>query len=38
MTEEVRNLNPLNVMTAKYLVIEKPEESFAALIARAKAK
>jgi large subunit ribosomal protein L4 len=38
MTEEVRNLNPLGVMTAKYLVIEKPEESFAALIARTKTK
>ena len=34
-TEEVRNLNSLNVMTAKYLVIEKPEEAFAALVARA---
>ena len=34
-TEEVRNLNPLNVMTAKYLIIEKPEEAFAALVARA---
>ncbi|MFA6502876.1 MAG: 50S ribosomal protein L4 [Candidatus Paceibacterota bacterium] len=36
MTEEVRNLNPLNVMTAKYLIVEKPEEAFAALIARTK--
>lgn len=35
MTEEVRNLNALNAMTAKYLIIEKPEESFAALVARA---
>ena len=35
VTEEVRNLNSLNVMTAKYLVIEKPEEAFAALVARA---
>jgi large subunit ribosomal protein L4 len=34
MTEELRNLNPLSVMTAKYLIIEKPEEAFAALIAR----
>jgi large subunit ribosomal protein L4 len=33
-TEEVRNLNPLSIMTAKYLIIEKPEESFAALVAR----
>ena len=38
MTEEVRNLNPLNVMTSKYLIIEKPEESFAALLARTNSK
>ena len=38
MTEELRNLNPLDVMTHKYLVIEKPEAAFAALEARAKAK
>lgn len=38
MTEEVRNLNPVDIMTHKYLVIEKPEESFAALLARVKAK
>ena len=38
MTEEARNLNPLNVMTAKYLIIEKPEETFAALLARTKTK
>ena len=31
MTEEVRNLNPLSIMTHKYLIIEKPEETFAAL-------
>ena len=37
-TEEVRNLNPLDVMTAKYLIIEQPEEAFAALIARTKTK
>ncbi len=37
-TEEVRNLNPLNVMTHKYLIIEKPEETFAALMARAATK
>ena len=36
MTEELRNLNPLSVMTHKYLIIEKPEEAFAALIARTK--
>ncbi|MHB8860432.1 MAG: 50S ribosomal protein L4 [Minisyncoccota bacterium] len=38
MTEEARNLNPLSVMTAKYLIIEKPEETFAALEARMKTK
>jgi len=38
MTEEVRNLNPVDVMTHKYLVIEKPKEAFAALIARAMSK
>lgn len=30
-TEEVRNLNPLSVLSHKYLVIEKPEAAFAAL-------
>lgn len=37
-TEEVRNLNPLTVMTAKYLIIEKPEEAFESLRSRAAAK
>jgi large subunit ribosomal protein L4 len=37
-TEELRNLNPVDVMTHKYLVIEKPEEAFKALLARAKSK
>ena len=36
MTEEVRSLNPVDVMTHKYLVIEKPEAAFAALLARIK--
>lgn len=36
MTEETRNLNPLNVMTHQYLIIEKPEAAFAALLARVK--
>ncbi len=36
MTEELRNLNLLDVLTHKYLVIEKPEAAFAALAARAK--
>ncbi len=35
-TEEVRNLNPLDLMTHKYLIIEKPEKSFAALLARTR--
>lgn len=38
LTEEVRNLNPLSVMAHKYLIIEKPEETFAALIARTMTK
>jgi large subunit ribosomal protein L4 len=38
MTEEVRNLNPLSIMTHKYLIIEKPEETFAALLKRTSAK
>jgi large subunit ribosomal protein L4 len=38
LTEEVRNLNPLNIMTHKYLIIEKPEETFAALMARTNTK
>ncbi len=35
-TEEVRNLNPLDLLTYKYLVIENPEEAFKTLAARAK--
>ena len=38
MTEELRNLNPLEVMTHKYLIIEKPEEAFAALLTRIEHK
>lgn len=38
LTEELRNLNPLSVMTHKYLVIEKPEEAFAALLKRVNSK
>lgn len=37
-TEEVRNLNPLEVMTHKYLIIEKPTESFATIEARMRTK
>lgn len=36
MTEELRNLNPVDVMTHKYLILEKPEAAFKALLARAK--
>lgn len=35
-TEEIRNLNPVSVLSHKYLVIENPEEAFAALLARIK--
>ncbi len=35
-TEELRNVNPLNIMSSKYLIIENPEVAFKALIARAK--
>lgn len=35
-TEEVRTMNPVDVMTHKYLVIENPEAAFKALLARAK--
>ncbi|MHB1770010.1 MAG: 50S ribosomal protein L4 [Minisyncoccota bacterium] len=38
LTEEVRNLNPVDVMTHKYLVIENPEAAFAVLLARVKSK
>jgi large subunit ribosomal protein L4 len=34
ITEEVRNLNPVDLMSKKYLVIEKPTESLAVLSAR----
>lgn len=37
-TEELRNLNPVDIMSHKYLVIEKPEESFKALERRVKSK
>ena len=36
LTEEVRNLNPLNVLSYRYVVIEKPEEAFAVLSSRTK--
>ena len=38
MTEEMRSLNPVDVLSHKYLVIEKPEAAFKALIARSKSK
>lgn len=36
MTEEVRNINPVDVMSHKYLVIETPEAAFKTLISRSK--
>ncbi len=38
MTEELRSLNPVDVLSHKYLIIEKPEVAFATLLARAKSK
>ncbi|MCR4276351.1 MAG: 50S ribosomal protein L4 [Candidatus Parcubacteria bacterium] len=38
MTEEMRSLNPVDVMTHKYLVIENPEAAFKMLLARTKSK
>ncbi|HCR52192.1 TPA: 50S ribosomal protein L4, partial [Candidatus Kaiserbacteria bacterium] len=35
-TEEVRGLNPVDVLTHKYLIIENPEAAFGLLLARAK--
>jgi len=37
-TEEARGLNPVEVLSYKYLIIEKPEAAFAMLQARAKSK
>ena len=34
MTEEIRNLNPVDVLTHKYLIIENPKESFKILSSR----
>jgi len=38
MTEEMRSLNPVDVMSHKYLVIENPEAAFKMLTARATSK
>jgi large subunit ribosomal protein L4 len=38
MTEELRNINPVDVLAHKYLIIEKPEAAFATLLARTKSK
>jgi large subunit ribosomal protein L4 len=38
MTEELRSLNPVALLAHKYLIIERPEEAFASLTARAKSK
>lgn len=36
LTEEVRNLNPVDVLGHRYLIIERPQAAFEALGARAK--
>ena len=36
MTEEMRSLNPVDVLTHKYLIIENPEVAFATIQARIK--
>lgn len=38
MTEEMRNINPVDVLARKYLIIENPEVAFKMLLARAKSK
>ena len=38
MTEETRSLNPVDVLTHKYLIIENPKESFEILLSRAKSR
>ena len=38
ITEEVRNLNPVDLATKKYLIIESPVEAFAVLASRASKK
>ncbi|MBI5405559.1 50S ribosomal protein L4 [Candidatus Kaiserbacteria bacterium] len=35
-TEELRNINPVDVLSHKYLIIEKPEEAFKTLLSRAR--
>ena len=36
VTEEVRNLNPVDVLAHKYLVIENPEAAFKVLLGRTR--
>lgn len=36
MSEEVRNLNPVDIMNRRYLIIENPEASFAVLAGKLK--
>lgn len=38
MTEEVRCINPVDILAHKYLVIENPETAFATLLSRVKSK
>ncbi len=35
-TEEVRSLNPVGMLTHKYLIVENPEAAFATILARVK--
>ncbi len=35
-TEDIRNVNPLSLLSYRYLIIENPEEAFKTLAARAK--
>ncbi len=37
-TEEVRNINPLEIMTHKYLIIENPEKAFGEILSRTNFK
>ena len=36
MTEDIRNINPLMLLSYRYLIIENPEEAFKILTARVK--
>lgn len=38
MTEEMRNINPVNVLSRRFLIIENPEAAFKMLLSRTKTK